>query len=47
MENGGVKIEKQVVEGALLGFHSVVAEVFSMKPVNDNAFIDHFTSLWR
>lgn len=36
------------MDGALLGFHhSVVAEVFSMKPVNDNAFIDQFTSLWR
>ncbi|KAM1398236.1 hypothetical protein ACFX2I_015707 [Malus domestica] len=47
-EKGGIKIEKKAVEGALLGFHySVVAEVFSMKPVNENAFIDQFTSLWR
>lgn len=47
-ENGGVKIEKQVVEGALLGFHhSVVVEVFSLKLVNANAFIDQFTSPWK
>ena len=35
------------MEGALLGFHySLVAEVFSNKAVNENGFIDQFTSLW-
>ncbi|XP_070672186.1 uncharacterized protein [Malus domestica] len=47
-EKGRVKIGKKDVEGALLGFHySVVAEVFSVKPINDTAFVDQFTSLWR
>lgn len=32
----------------MLGFHySVVAEVFTNKVVNDNGFIDQFTSLWK
>lgn len=47
-EKGGIKIKKKRVEGALLGFYySIVAEVFSLKPVNENGFIDQFTSLWR
>ncbi|KAB2628840.1 hypothetical protein D8674_033635 [Pyrus ussuriensis x Pyrus communis] len=47
-EKGGIKIEKKAVEEALLGFHySIVVEVFSLKPVNENGFIDQFTSLWR
>lgn len=40
-ENDGIKIEKNAVEGALLGFHySIVVEVFSLKLVNKNRFID-------
>ncbi|KAB2622222.1 hypothetical protein D8674_024404 [Pyrus ussuriensis x Pyrus communis] len=47
-ERGGIKIEKKDTEGALLGFHhNVVAEVLSTKAVNENGFIDQFTSLWR
>ncbi|KAB2635508.1 hypothetical protein D8674_026042 [Pyrus ussuriensis x Pyrus communis] len=47
-EKRRIKIEKKVVEGALLGFHySVVAEIFTNKVVNDNGFLDQFTSLWR
>lgn len=47
-EKGGVKIGKKAMEGALLGFHhSVVVKVFSIKSLNDNAFIDQFTSHWR
>ena len=46
-ERGGIKIEKKDTHGALLGFHhSIVAEVFSTKVVNENGFIDQFTSLW-
>ena len=47
-EKCGLKIEKKDAEGALLGFHySLVVEVFLNKVVNDNGFIDQFTSLWR
>ncbi|KAM1386256.1 hypothetical protein ACFX2F_032738 [Malus domestica] len=46
-ERGGIKIEKKDTEGALLGFHhSMVTEVLSTKAVNENGFIDQFTSLW-
>ena len=47
-EKCGVKIDMKAMEGAPLGFHySVVAEVFSMKPINENGFINQFTSPWR
>ncbi|KAB2597306.1 hypothetical protein D8674_000226 [Pyrus ussuriensis x Pyrus communis] len=47
-ERGGIKIEKKDTNGALLRFHhSIVAEVFSTKAINENGFIDQFTSLWR
>ncbi|KAM1467363.1 hypothetical protein ACFX2I_032474 [Malus domestica] len=47
-KRGGIKIEKKDTEGALLGFHhSVVTEVLSTKAVNENGFIDQFTSLRR
>lgn len=47
-EKIGVKIAPRGVEGALVGFHySLIAEVFTIKEVNDHAFIDQFTPLWR
>lgn len=47
-EKCGLKIEKNDADGALLGFHySLMAEVFSNKAMNENGFINQFTSLWR
>lgn len=47
-EKGGIKIDKKVVEGALLGFHSsIVAEVFLKKSINESGFINQFINLWR
>lgn len=47
-EMGGIKIAKKDTDGALLGFHhNIVAELFSTKAINENGFIDQFTSLWR
>ncbi|KAM1000945.1 hypothetical protein ACFX2I_007526 [Malus domestica] len=47
-EQGGVCIERNDVEGALLGFqYTLIAEVLTAKAVKGDVFVDRFMSFWR
>ncbi|KAM1660831.1 hypothetical protein COP2_003844 [Malus domestica] len=47
-ERGGIIIERNDVEGAILGLqYTLIAEVLTSKEVNGEVFTDRFMSLWR